>query len=85
MTMHPRRFVHDPSPRPKRAPPPQRAKVLAFIQAEIDADRPFPTPTAIAQHMGWKNTTNSVLYGLESDGLIRRKGPKLKIEWELTE
>lgn len=32
---------------------------MAFIKAEIDAGRQFPSQGAIAQHMGWRNATSA--------------------------
>lgn len=36
---------------------PVRERVLAFIKAEVAADRPFPSESAINAHMGWKSAT----------------------------
>ena len=74
MTRHERLYVYDRTGPTKRQPPPQRAKVLAFIQAEITAGRPFPGPTAIAQHMGWSQVGSAkhCLTLLIGDGWIKR-------------
>jgi hypothetical protein len=40
--------------------PRQMARVLAFIEAEVAAGRPFPSPSDIAAHMGWKNAVSGV-------------------------
>ena len=33
------------------------AGVMAFIEAEIAAGRPFPSRVQVARHMGWKTTS----------------------------
>lgn len=74
----------------KLRPPPQRAKVLAFIQAEIGAGRAFPTCRAIADQMGWNSSSvPDVLHGLTMDGHIRRLGREKtgykRVIWGLVE
>ncbi len=39
--------------------PPRQAEALAFIEAEVDAGRPFPSVSAIAKFMGWKNDVSA--------------------------
>lgn len=39
--------------------PKQQAKVIAFIDAEIGAGRPFPSAEKIANHMGWRNAQSA--------------------------
>ncbi len=61
-------------PGDRRAPPPQRAKALAFIQAESTKPRGFPTVKQIAAHMGWRNeqSARDCLSGLLRDGWVER-------------
>jgi SOS-response transcriptional repressor LexA len=40
---------------------PQRAKTLRFIEQEILSGRPFPTPSAIADHLRCKSVSS--IYG----------------------
>lgn len=56
-------------------PPPQRARVLAFIKSEIAAGREFPSDQSIAAHMGWKHGRSAyvVLCHLIGDGHIIRE------------
>lgn len=74
MTIHVRTFAHTPGPRDKRTPSPQRARVLDYVRAEIDAGRPFPSHRLIVAHMGWKTTgsSSSALEGLRIDGWVVR-------------
>lgn len=69
-----------------------QAKLLEFITAEIDAGRPFPKPTAICKHMGWRRTTSArdAVSQLSKHGVIRRANsievyshPRLRWDWEL--
>ncbi len=39
--------------------PPRQAEALAFIEAEVDAGRPFPSVSVIAKFMGWKNDVSA--------------------------
>lgn len=54
---------------------PQRAKVLAFLHAEVAAGRRFPSREQIRDHMGWKNESSviDVLHTLAGRGDIKRK------------
>lgn len=74
MTIHARTFTYVPGPLPKRTPPPQRAKVLAFIQAELAAGLPFPSSASISAHMSWKHagSVSHALEGLRIDGWLVR-------------
>jgi hypothetical protein len=62
------------APRPKlRA---GLAAVLAFIEGEIAAERPFPTAAAIAAHMGWRvGSARDALQGLVAAGCLVGKPP----------
>jgi len=81
MTRPVRQYIYTPpDQRPIRQPSPQRARVLAFIKAEIAAGRPFPSTRAIADHIGWARTESAanVLAALAVDGLLRRRRHGLK-------
>lgn len=75
-------YVYTREPLPKRTPPPQRAKVLAFIKAQ----EVFPSLAQIARHMGYRSqTANDALNGLVYDGQLRRlreRGNR-HVQWEL--
>lgn len=75
MTYPARTFVHVEGPRPKRAPPPQRARALAYIKSEVAAGRPFPTHTQITKHMCWRKegSASHCLEGLRHDGHVTAK------------
>lgn len=74
---------------PRREPTPKRARVLAFVQAELADGRPWPSTLAISRHMGWANysTAHDALNGLMIDGQIRRNGSSdgRSAMWEMVE
>lgn len=84
-----RTFVYSREPAPMKEPPPQRARVLAFIRAEIAAGRAFPTAQAIAAHMGWKTAAGSyhVVMGLavEDGQLVRYRDERRVWRFRLRE
>ncbi len=51
---------------------PQRRRVMAFIHAELDAGRPFPSMEQIAAHIGWRNSQSAreVLMSLAGAGYL---------------
>lgn len=58
---------------------PSSSKALAFIKAEIEAGRPFPSRHKIAKHMGWSCKNSNIsecLHHLAGYGLLRRSGLK---------
>lgn len=63
----------------------QRLKALAFIRAEIDAGRPFPSRAAIARHMGWKNLSSAAdaLWALVRDGHLSAAQSGRNFKWSL--
>ncbi len=70
------------------APPPSKlrkglAKVLAFIESELAAGRPFPKAAAIGAHMGWRaNLARDALTGLAAAGVLVGSPPaKLGGAW----
>jgi len=67
-----RRYIYQHTP-VRREPPPQRARVLAFIKEEIGGGRGFPRPRKIADFMGWLNeqSARDVLIGLCGDGHLK--------------
>jgi len=80
-----RTFVRIERPE-KRDPPPGRARVLAFIESEIDAGRGWPSHQTIADAMGWRTigSVSNALDGLTGDGHVRRAGfDGRKVVWEL--
>ncbi len=88
MEVRPRRFITSRD-WPQREPPPRRKVLLAFLQAEREQARPFPTMRQIADHMGWHNEQSSrdALMGLIRDGWVRMAqdvdAKRKRIYWEL--
>lgn len=65
--------------------PEQRLKVLAFIEAEITAGRPFPSRSAIKYHMGWKHTSGvlETLNYLATRGMLTRERTRYRWVFDL--
>ena len=57
----------------------QSLKAFDFIKAEVKAGRKFPTATAVAAHMGWRNACsgNDCLMRLAANGWLEVKNREL--------
>jgi hypothetical protein len=54
----------------------QQQLILNFIRDELEAGRPFPGPTAIARHMGWKHASSAgnAMRKLRQRGALKHDG-----------